>query len=81
MPVKVSGEGIEFTVREAGNEIYILACKREGTTGPVTFSGLPQGVSEGDVLYEEPRTVQAKDGHFTDWFGPHEVHVYRFKKS
>jgi len=80
LPVKSDAKDVEFTVREVGDEIYILACKREGDTAKVTFSGLPASVSGGDVLYEEPRTVQAKNGSFTDWFGPEEVHVYRLKK-
>jgi hypothetical protein len=78
LPIKASGEGVEFTVRQVGDEIYILACKRQGDTEQVTFSGLPESVSSGDVLYEEPRTVKAKDGAFTDWFAPFDVHVYRF---
>jgi hypothetical protein len=81
LPIKVTGgKDVEFTVREVGDEIYILACKREGETEQVTFTGLPTSVSDGDVLYEEPRKVQAKNGTLTDWFGPEEVHVYRLKK-
>jgi hypothetical protein len=30
-------------------------------------------------MFESPRRVQAKDGSFTDWFAPFEVHVYRFR--
>jgi hypothetical protein len=79
LPFKASdAQGVEFTVRQVGDEIYILACKRQGDTEQVTFSGLPASVSSGDVLYEEPRTVKAKDGAFTDWFAPFDVHVYRF---
>jgi hypothetical protein len=73
------GEGIEWCVREAGGELFILACRREGETAPVTFRGLPQNLGEGDVLFEEPRKVKAEGGSFTDWFGPLEVHVYRFR--
>ncbi len=91
LPVKVSegvaghfvlgAKGIEFTVREVGNDIYILACKRQGDTEQVTFSGLPASTRGGDVLYEEPRKVQVKDGAFTDWFAPFDVHVYRLTKQ
>jgi hypothetical protein len=75
--------GIEFLVREAGDDVYVLACMKEGPTIHVRFSGLPKEIAEqkGDVVFEAPRTVQVKDGSFTDWFGPHEVHVYRFRKS
>lgn len=80
LPIKASQQGVEFTVREVGDEIYILACKRQGDTVQVTFSGLPQGISDGDVMYEAPRKIQVKDGSFTDWFGPFDVHVYRLKR-
>jgi len=80
MPVTVEGgEGIEWCVREAGDEVFILACKREGETVQVKFRGLPQKIREGTVLFEEPRKVKAEGGSFTDWFGPLEVHVYRFR--
>jgi hypothetical protein len=71
---------IEFLVREAGDDVYVLACKKEGPTMRVRFSGLPNELKAGDVVFEEPRKVEAKDGSFADWFGPNEVHVYRFKK-
>ncbi|HSU53102.1 MAG TPA: hypothetical protein VLT36_03500 [Candidatus Dormibacteraeota bacterium] len=78
LPVKAEGAaGVEFTVREVGEQIFILACKREGETAQVTFSGLPTAVTGGDVLYESPRKVEVSKGQFTDWFGPEEVHVYR----
>ena len=37
-------------------------------------------VSTGDLLYESPRKVKAEAGSFSDWFGPNEVHVYRFAR-
>ncbi len=80
LPVKVTGaDDVEFCVREVGSDIYILACKREGETVEVEFSGLPATAAEGQVLYESPRTVQAKDGRFKDWFAPFDVHVYHFR--
>ena len=79
LPVRVTGANdVEFCVREVGNEIFLLACKREGATVSVEFSGLPPEIGAGDVLFEEPRRVQARDGKFTDWFAPFDVHVYRF---
>ena len=78
LPVKAEGaSGVEFTVREVKDQTFILACKREGETTQVTFSGVPAGVTGGDVLYESPRKVEVKNGQFTDWFGPEDVHVYR----
>ncbi|MDB6123613.1 MAG: hypothetical protein JWQ71_2606 [Pedosphaera sp.] len=81
LPIKVTdAKGVEFCVREVGNEIYILACKREGDTIKVEFSGLPSVKGEGEVMYESPRKVEVKRGKFTDWFAPFDVHVYRFKR-
>jgi hypothetical protein len=80
LPVHVEGAGLEYTIREAGDFIYILAAKREGETVQVTFSGLPANVTGGEVLFEAPRSVSASGGQFTDWFGPNEVHVYRFRQ-
>ncbi len=79
LPVRVEGaRDVEYTVREAGDFIYILAAKREGETVQASFSGLPANVRGGEVLFEAPRTVKVEGGRFTDWFGPNEVHAYRF---
>lgn len=81
LPVRVSGaDDVEFCVREVGDCIYILACKREGSTVEVEFSGLPDWAGEGQVMYESPRKVQADKGAFKDWFAPFDVHVYRFER-
>ena len=81
LPIAVSGgEGIEFCVREVRDDLFILACKREGATVQATFNGLPDWDGRGEVMFEAPRAVEAKDGKFTDWFGPFEVHVYRFAR-
>jgi hypothetical protein len=82
LPVKVNnGQGIEYCVREVGADLYILACKREGSTVKAEFDHLPFAIGTGEVLYEAPRKVEAKNGKFTDWFGPFEVHVYHFTNA
>ncbi len=82
LPIKVEGASdVEFCVREVGNDLYLLACKREGQTIQAKFTGLPAWAAAGAVLYESPRTVQAKAGQFTDWFAPFDVHVYRFQRQ
>jgi hypothetical protein len=79
LPIKATGAGgMELCVREAGGNLFILACQREGTTTKVEFSGLPVSASKGEVMFESPRTLESRGGKFTDWFGPYEVHVYRF---
>ena len=85
LPLRAAGvngmagaNAIEWRARRVGNDLFILACKREGPTVHVEFSGLPSDAGKGDVMFESPRTVTAAAGRFTDWFGPFEVHVYRF---
>lgn len=81
LPITLVGSSdVEYCVREAGDYLYILAAKREGSTVEVKFSGLPAAIAAGAVLFEEPRTVGVSAGSFTDWFGPNEVHVYRFSR-
>lgn len=80
-PTKETAE-IEFCVREVGDDIFVIAAKKtKESTVKVEFSGLPATATGGDMLFEEPRKVELKDGKFTDWFAPFEVHVYRFKKQ
>lgn len=74
-------QDIEFCVREVGADIYLLACKRKGATVQVEFSGLPAVQPDAELMYESPRMVHVKDGKFTDWFGPFEVHVYHFHRA
>jgi hypothetical protein len=86
LPIQLTGSAdVEFCVRESGGDLFILACKREGdsaevqlNTVNVQFSGLPAWAGEGELLFEEPRVVQADSGTFSDWFAPLEVHAYRF---
>jgi hypothetical protein len=73
-----ANSGVEVTVRESGEFIYVLAARREAETAQIKFSGVPKGIADGAVLFEDPRAVQVPDGSFTDWFGPHDVHLYRF---
>jgi hypothetical protein len=82
LPVRASedGDDIELRVRESGKEIYVLACRRGGATAETRFRGLPGGITAGSVMFEEPRQVTVRDGEFSDWFGPQEVHVYRFRR-
>ena len=87
LALKVSGEknadasAMEFLVREVADAVFIFACKKEGPTIQVRFSGLPKSCAVGQVMSEEPRQVEAKEGSFTDWFAPYDVHVYRFQRT
>lgn len=81
LAVTASDKGIEFCVREAGADIYILAARRSGTTATVDFTNLPVADGPAEMMYESPRTVKVASGKFTDWFAPFEVHVYHFKRK
>jgi hypothetical protein len=81
LPVKASDSAIELCVREVGGDVFVLACCREPQkTAQVQFTGLPNDIGDGDVLFESPRKVTAKSGTFTDWFAPYDVHVYKFAR-
>jgi hypothetical protein len=80
LAVKCNSSDVEFCVREVGQEIFVLACKRGGVTREVQFSGLPANATGGEMLFEEPRRVTIAQGKFSDWFAPYEVHVYRFTR-
>ena len=80
LPIQVTkNRGMEFCAREVGADLLLLACKKEGSDVEVEFSGLPTNAARGEVLYEEPRFVEAKNGKFKDWFAPFTAHVYRFR--
>jgi hypothetical protein len=91
--VRTSASGIELAVRRAGTFLYVIAVRRSGGVGRVTFSGLPATVSAGEVLFEYEqrplpppivadhqvfRRLEVAGGSFSDWFALHDVHVYRF---
>jgi hypothetical protein len=83
-PVQVLQENaaatVECLVRETADHWFLFACKRSGATTEVEFTGLPPELSSGEVLFEEPRKIQATAGRLKDWFAPYEVHVYRFPR-
>jgi hypothetical protein len=80
LPVKSNVADIEYCVREAGGNVFLLACKRNRGTADVMFSGLPGSVTAGEVLFEPAaRQVSVKNGAFTDRFTQFDVHVYKLR--
>jgi hypothetical protein len=92
--VKASVAAVELVTREAGGFLYLIAVRRTGATSLVRFTGLPKQLTSGNVLFEyvqKPpappiqsghqvfREVEVGAGGFSDWFAPHDAHVYRFK--
>jgi hypothetical protein len=93
--VKPSTADVELVVRDDGTFLYVIAVRRKGTTTAVAFIGLPKKIAAGEVLHEyvqKPlpppigagkqvfRSVAVANGRFEDWFAPHDVHVYRFRR-
>jgi hypothetical protein len=82
--VKASARDVELVTREAGGFIYVIAVRRGSATSRVGFSGLPRGLTGGEVLFEYNdqtfRTVSVANGGFRDWFAQHDVRVYRFQR-
>jgi hypothetical protein len=93
LPLKASVPGVELVAREVAGSLFVIAVRRGGSVSRVKFTGLPKQATGGRVLFEyvqEPppppieaghqvfRAVDVASGGFSDWFAPHDVHVYRF---
>jgi hypothetical protein len=72
---------MEVLVREDGDDIYVLACKREGDAVQVTLEGLPPTEPTAEVMFESPRKLKIEGGKLTDWFDAFDVHVYKLKRT
>jgi hypothetical protein len=84
--------GIGGWSRRTPTHLYLIAVRASGSVTRVAFSGLPRTIRRGEVLFEHvqeplpppvnrrqvPRRVIVTDGSFSDWFAPHDAHVYRF---
>jgi len=70
-------DDVEFTTRQVGSFLYILAAKRESAESKVTFSNECL-TGEIEVMFEN-RFIEARHGSFTDTFMANDVHVYRVR--
>jgi hypothetical protein len=62
------------------DDLWVVAARSGTGSQTVTISGLPSGITSGDV-YTEGRTVSVNSGSFSDTFGRWDVHVYHFNTS
>jgi hypothetical protein len=91
--VTASSSDLEVATRRSSAFLYVIALRRGGKTTRVTLSGLPRSIRGGQVLFEyvqDPppppieatrqkfRSIAVTGGALSDWFAPHDVHVYRF---
>jgi hypothetical protein len=83
--ISIDATDVGVATRAAGGFLYVIAVRRGQATSHVRFSGLPASVRSGEVLFEDAngafRTVAVAGSAFSDWFGPHDAHVYRFRVS
>jgi hypothetical protein len=78
-----SSDGTTEVISRQGatsNDLWVFAARSGAGSQTVTISGLPSGVTSGDV-YTENRTVNVSNGSFSDTFGQWDVHVYHFTTS
>ena len=81
--VTAGARDVDLVARRGGRFLYVIAVRRGGATSRVAFGGLPASVRAGEVLFEYAdgsfRDVRVADGAFSDWLGPHDARVYRFR--
>jgi hypothetical protein len=78
-----SSDGTTEVISRQGvtsNDLWVIAARSGAGSQAVTISGLPSGVTSGDV-YTENRTVNVSNGSFSDTFGQWAVHLYHFTTS
>ena len=82
--VRASAKDVELATRRTADFTYLIAVRRGGATSRVQFTGLPKTLRGGQVLFEyengQFRSVGVAGGAFTDWLGPHDARVYRFRR-
>ncbi len=83
--ITASAPDIALSARTADGILYLIAVRTSpSASGPIQFSGLPAGISDGTVLAHgagnPARPVTVTHGAFTDPspFAPHNARVYRF---
>lgn len=68
--------GVETLVKLHDGKVWILAANTQFDPMEATFGNLPEGVSTHLAVHGEDRQVVVKNGAFTDFFAPYEVHIY-----
>lgn len=84
---RASGSVYVIAVRRGGTTTRVqfsgLPRKHDGTPlsrGEVLFEYVQQPLPPPvRPNHQVPRPIEVLDGSFGDWFGPHDVHVYRFR--
>jgi len=82
VPPIVEREGlkrVDWCVIERGEEVLILACNPAPVGCQHTFE--VEGLEGPVKVFWENRSVQAREGAFTDRFEPMQVHVYQARKE
>jgi hypothetical protein len=70
---------IDYTWRRVGSDTYVIAMNRSAASAVAgTLSLLGVDVPPSVTVWNENRKLATSGNHFSDSFGPYEVHVYRF---
>ena len=91
-PGKATANDVELVTRAPDGFLYVIAARKGAATSAVSFTGLPERIGGGEVLFEyaqDPpapigagrqafRQIEVDGGRFSDWLGPHDARVYRF---
>lgn len=77
--ITVSSDQLSISLRKHGEDLLIIAVYHGGESKEISFEITNKNISQLFVLSEK-RTVQVKNGTFTDSFKPLDVHIYTTKK-
>ena len=79
--VSIGGGGVKLDVlaREHGGELYLFAVNYDEALKPAHAMIHVEGLRAGArvTVVDEERTLEAKDGSFSDAFAPLAVHIYK----
>ncbi len=76
--VNASGE-LSVSVKRCENNLFIMAVYHGGQDKEISFELANKDISQLSV-WSEKRSIQVKDGVFTDHFKPLDVHIYTTAK-
>ena len=66
--------GVEFIIKKAGGKTFMISVNSDKNPVNVTFSGL--GSFRSAKVLKEGRTIEIRNGKFTEAYKPFDVHVY-----
>ena len=71
---------VDTMVRKTQDALYVFAVDMQGKTTQASFQTKDLGTGQAEVL-GEGRSLEIRDGRFTDQFEPWAVHIYKIVPS